>query len=286
MKSKRKQPQKFPKSPPLNQIAATAVQAAHAAGAVLAKHYGRKLKIREKLGAGLVTNADLEAEDAALRILKRKFPDFGTLTEESPPEMPRDHGRWILDPLDGTTNFVHGFPMFCVSLAAEWSGQLVVGVVYHPIFKETYLAIKGKGAKVNGVKMKVSTTSKISDSLLTTGFTYRRNEILHQEMEAFERLSGIARAIRRPGSAALDLAYTARGVFDGFWERKLSPWDMAAGALLVQEAGGIVTDFKSNPFQPEFREILASTPHLHSQLLQAVAPEYCQLPPPGTSISD
>ncbi len=278
--------QQLPKSPPLNQIAATAVQAAHAAGAVLAKHFGRKLKIREKIGAGLVTNADLEAEDAALRILKRKYPNFGILTEESPPEMPRDHGRWILDPLDGTTNFVHRFPMFCVSLAAEWSGQLVVGVVYHPIFKETYLAIKGKGARVNGVKMKVSSTTKLSDSLLTTGFTYRRNETLHQEMEAFERLSGIVRAIRRPGSAALDLAYTARGVFDGFWERKLSPWDVAAGALLVEEAGGIVTDFKSNPFRAEFREILAATPPLHPQLLQAVAPEYCQLPSSRFSISD
>lgn len=275
-----------PKSPSLNQVADTAIRAAHAAGAVLAKHFGRKLKIREKLGAGLVTNADLEAEDAALRILKRKYPGFGILTEESPPEMPRDHGRWILDPLDGTTNFVHGFPMFCVSLAAEWSGEIVVGVVYHPIFKETYLAIKGKGARVNGVKMKVSSTSKLSDSLLTTGFTYRRTETLHQEMEAFERLSGVVRAIRRPGSAALDLAYTARGVFDGFWERKLSPWDVAAGALLVKEAGGIVTDFKSNPFRAEFREILASTPSLHPQLLQAVAPEYCQLPGSSPSISD
>jgi myo-inositol-1(or 4)-monophosphatase len=283
---KKRPAQRLPKSPPLADIAKTAVQAAHAAGAVLARHFGRKLKIREKDGAGLVTNADLEAEDAALRVLKRRYPDFGILTEESPPEQARDEGRWILDPLDGTTNFVHRFPMFCVSLAAEWSGQLVVGVVYHPIFKETYLAIRGKGAKVNGVKMKVSQTSRLPDSLLTTGFTYRRNETLHQEMEAFERLSGIARAIRRPGSAALDLAYTARGVFDGFWERKLSPWDVAAGALLVQEAGGIVTDFKSNPFRPEFREILASTPNLHPQLLQAVAPEFCQIPSLSPPISD
>lgn len=274
------------KSPSINLIAKTTVDAAKAAGRVLAKHFGKRLSIREKPGAGLVTNADLEAEDAALKILRRKFPDFGILTEESPAEVGRDEGRWILDPLDGTTNFVHRFPMFCVSLAAEWSGQVVVGVVYHPIFDETYLAIRGKGAKVNGVKMRVSQASKLSNSLLTTGFTYRKTESLHQEMEAFERLSGISRAIRRPGSAALDLAYTARGVFDGFWERKLSPWDVAAGSLLVQEAGGWVTDFRGNEFRPEFKEILAANSKLHPLLLQAVAPEFCHFPAKAGSISD
>lgn len=272
--------------PSLSLLAKTTVDAAQAAGRVLAKHFGKKLNIREKPGAGLVTNADLEAEDAALKVLRKRFPNFGILTEESPAEMGRDEGRWILDPLDGTTNFVHRFPMFCVSLAAEWSGQTVVGVVYHPIFKETYLAIRGKGASVNGVKMKVSTASRLSESLLTTGFTYRKTESLHQEMEAFERLSGISRAIRRPGSAALDLAYTARGVFDGFWERKLSPWDVAAGSLLVQEAGGWVTDFRGHEFRSEFKEILAANPKLHPQLLQSVAPEFCQFPAKGSSTSD
>lgn len=254
----------------------TSLEAAHAAGEMLAKHFGKKLKIDEKKGAGLVTNADFAAEKAALKVLKKKFPDFGILTEESP-EMSGTEGRFVLDPLDGTTNFVHGFPMFCVSLAAEWHGEVVVGVIYHPIFKDTYLAVRGKGATVNGKKMHVSKTGKLRDALLTTGFTYRKRELLHTEMDAFERLSGVCRAIRRPGSAALDLAYTARGVFDGFWERGLSAWDVAAGSLLVTEAGGKVTDFKGQPFRVDAREILASNDTLHTSLQQTISPEYCPI---------
>jgi myo-inositol-1(or 4)-monophosphatase len=254
------------KSPSLAALARTSVEAAEAAGAVLARHFGRKLDIREKPGAGLVTNADLAAEQAALRVLRRRFPEFGILTEESPPEHSASPGRFILDPLDGTTNFVHRFPMFCVSLAAEWAGQVVVGVIYHPILRETYLAIRGRGATVNGKTLRVSKTRVLSNSLLTTGFTYRKEEMLRAEMHSFARLSSVARAIRRPGSAALDLAYTARGVFDGFWERNLSPWDVAAGALLVEEAGGRVTDFHGKPFRVDADEILASNGPLHSAL--------------------
>jgi myo-inositol-1(or 4)-monophosphatase len=265
------------KEPSLSKLKATAVEAAHAAGKVLVKHFGRTLKISEKKGAGLVTNADLEAERAILRVLRRDFPDFSVLTEESPPLDRPSQGRWIVDPLDGTTNFVHRFPMFCVSIAAEWRGQVVVGVIYHPILRDTYIAVRGKGATMNGKRMRVSETSKIENSLLTTGFTYGTSDWLKREMSAFERLSGVARALRRPGSAALDLAYTARGVFDGFWERRLSPWDVAAGAILVQEAGGIVTDFHGEPFQVDQKEILATNTRLHPLLRQAVAPEFCPL---------
>lgn len=263
--------------PSLESLKTNAIKAALAAGKVLLQHQGPRLKIREKNGAGLVTNADLEAEKVALRILTRAQPDFGILAEESPPTQTQSQGRWILDPLDGTTNYVHGFPMYCVSVAAEWDSKVVVGVVYHPILKELYVAVRGKGAYVNGKRMKVSKTKRLADSLLTTGFTYRKDRWLHAEMEAFERISAIARAIRRPGSAALDLAYTARGVFDGFWERRLSPWDVAAGALLVEEAGGKVTDFKGNPFRVESPQVLASSPDLHQTLLQAVEPEICPI---------
>jgi myo-inositol-1(or 4)-monophosphatase len=150
-------------------------------------------------------------------------------------------------------------------------------VIYHPILKDTYVAVRGGGAFVNGRPMRVSKTRRLGDSLLTTGFTYRKDSWLRAEMEAFERLSEVARAVRRPGSAALDLAYTARGVFDGFWERRLSPWDVAAGALLVEEAGGKVTDFQGKSFQISAREILASNGTLHKPLLQAVAPKSCPI---------
>ena len=250
------------------------VEAAHAAGKILLRYFksGKDLKIDKKKGAGLVTNADLEAEEAAVRILKRAGGGFGFLTEEAPEVLAQSLGRFIIDPLDGTTNFVHGFPMFCVSIGAEWNGEMVAGVIYHPVLDDTYTAIRGKGAFVNKQRMHVSKTTKLENSLLSTGFTYRKDRYLHAEMEAFEQLSTSARAIRRPGSAALDLAYTARGVFDGFWERRLSPWDVAAGALLVQEAGGKVTNFKGNPFQLESREILASNSHLHKLLKKAVQP--------------
>lgn len=269
------------KPPNLTLLMRTAVEAAHASGKVLQRHFGKKLSIREKKNAGLVTNADIESEQVALKIVKKRYPEFGVLTEESPEQLSSDPGhpgRWVMDPLDGTTNFVHRFPMFCVSIAVEWAGEAIVGVIYHPILNDTYVAVRGKGAHVNGKKMRVSKTSRLQNSLLTTGFTYRKKSFLHAEMNAFERLSGIVRAIRRPGSAALDLAYTARGVFDGFWERNLSPWDTAAGALLIQEAGGKVTDFEGKPFRSEMKQILAGNPALHKLLRQTIKPDLCELP--------
>lgn len=254
-------------------------EAAHASGAVLMKSFGKKLKVSEKSGAGLVTNVDLASEAAALKILRRAFPEFRVLTEEAGAleSGAASPGRWILDPLDGTTNYVHRFPMFCVSIAAEWDGEVVGGVIYHPVLKETYVAARGRGAFVNGKRLQVSQTTRLEDSLLTTGFTYRKDKWLHYEMEAFERLSQLARAVRRPGSAALDLAYTARGVFDGFWERRLSPWDIAAGALLVEEAGGKVTDFKGKPFRVDQSEVVAANRKLHSPFLAEITRTFCPI---------
>lgn len=246
------------------------IEAAHAAGAVLKKNFGKKLDVRKKFQAGLVTNVDLAAEAAAMRILKKARPDFVMLTEESNPNAGESQGRWVIDPLDGTTNFVHGFPMFCVSLAAEWEGEVVCGVIYHPILNDTYVAVKGKGAFLNKKRLRVSKTNQLEDSLLTTGFSDVKDASLQSEVRVFGDLSRTARAIRRPGSAALDLAYVARGVFDAFWERRLSPWDIAAGALLVEEAGGKVTDFAGNRYQLKKPEILASTPAIHSGILASL----------------
>ncbi len=264
-------------APDTKKLLAGMIAAAHACGAILRKYHAKgNLKISEKLGAGLVTNADIESERACVAALRKLRPDFGFLTEEGTtlvdgkPATDHPRGRWIIDPLDGTTNFVHGFPMFCVSIAAEWDGTIVAGVIEHPILRDTYSARLGGGAFLNGKPIRVSPTDRIDDSLLSTGFTYRKTELLHTEMVAFEELSSIARAIRRPGSAALDLAYTARGVFDGFWERRLSPWDIAAGLLLVREAGGKVTDFRGNEDVLSSSAILASNGALHDGLLEAI----------------
>lgn len=256
--------------PRIDLIAESAVEGAEKAGKILMKYFMGKLKISEKIGAGLVTNADFEAQDKAVSILRKACPDFGFLTEEAEPEISSSPGKWIIDPLDGTTNFIHGFPMFCVSIAAEWAQDLVVGVIHHPVLKETYVGIRGQGARLNGRRLKVSQTGDLRSSLLTTGFSYRKEEMLGEEMTIFKKLSGEVRAIRRPGSAALDLAYTARGVFDAFWERRLSPWDVAAGVLLVREAGGKVTDFAGNPFRIQNSELLASNPKLHPALLRKI----------------
>ena len=169
-----------------------------------------------------------------------------------------------------TTNFVHRFPMFCTTIALQYGKEVVVGVTYHPILDELYTAIRGKGAFLNGKRMKVSSTRKMKDALLSTGFAYSARDLLSTEMGSFEKISRAARAVRRPGSAALDLAYTARGVFDGFWERHLSPWDVAAGSLLVQEAGGRVTDFTGGRFDPHGMEILASNGGLHAQIRKSI----------------
>lgn len=257
------------------------VKAAHASGRVLCRYFEKPIEVREKQGAGLVTQADLESELACVKILKAARPDFRFLTEEATviaehnDDREGQPGRWIIDPLDGTTNFVHGFPMFCVSIGAEWNGKIIAGVIYHPILRDTYSAKLGLGAFLNGRRLKVSGTSDLRNALLTTGFSYRKPSanidqealaIMHAEMLAFESLSAIARAIRRPGSAALDLAYTARGVFDGFWERRLSAWDVAAGSLLVTEAGGHVTGFSNRKFNVDAGEIIASNGRLHSTL--------------------
>jgi myo-inositol-1(or 4)-monophosphatase len=273
--------------PDPKKLLAGMIRAGETCGAILRKYYEasskRGLKVSEKLGAGLVTNADLESERACVAALRKLRPDFGFLTEEGTTivktpkgvkalvgaEKPR--GRWIIDPLDGTTNFVHGFPMFCVSIAAEWDGKIIAGVIEHPILRETYSATLQGGAKLNGRPLRVSSTDRVEDSLLSTGFTYRKTDLLHTEMIAFEELSNVARAIRRPGSAALDLAYTARGVFDGFWERRLSPWDIAAGILIVREAGGKVTDFEGNSDVLDSPSVLASNSALHESLLTRVA---------------
>ncbi len=244
------------------------IRSAHAAGKVLLRRFRTRLRVDEKPGEGLVTNADFEAERAAIKVLRSALPDFGILAEESGSAEASRPGRWILDPLDGTTNFAHGCTTFCVSVAAEWEGEVLAGAIFHPVSGETYTAMRGKGAFVNGRRMHVSETRLARQAFLSTGFSSRKEKWLDQELVVFERLSRKVNAIRRPGSAALDLAQVARGVFDGFWERGLSAWDVAAGSLLIREAGGKVTDFRGRPFRMEGGEVVATNGLIHRALIR------------------
>jgi myo-inositol-1(or 4)-monophosphatase len=258
------------KKPSFLKLQSATVEAAHAAGLVLMRHFRKKLTVSEKPGAGLVSNADLASEAKALKVLKSAFPDFGVLTEESGAEKSKSLGRWILDPLDGTTNYVHGLPHFCVSIAAEWDGVIVAGAIFHPTLKDTYTAIKGKGAFVNGKKMQVSSTKNLKDCFLSTGFSSNRDRWLNEEIETFEHLSRTCNAVRRPGAAALDLAYIARGSFDGFWERGLSYWDVAAGSLMIEEAGGRVTDLLGGKIDGQSSGIITSNGLIHTKLMNEI----------------
>jgi len=174
--------------------------------------------------------------------IKRNFPDHGILSEESPAITGTGKLRWIIDPLDGTTNYSHGYPVFCVSIALENEGVIVLGVIYDPMREDMFVAVRGKGAYLNNKKLKVSSVKNISRSLLATGFPYDIRESKENNLDYFNAMAVKVQAIRRAGSAALDLAYLAAGRFDGFWELKLKPWDTAAGCLMVEEAGGVISD--------------------------------------------
>ncbi len=243
-----------------------AVEAALEAGELQLKFYRKRLTVKEKARSSLVTEVDLRCEALIRRKLENKFPSFQFLGEESGEISGREASApmWHVDPLDGTTNFVHGFPMFCVSIGLALGSEPVVGVIHIATLGETFHGAKNCGAKLNQRPIKVSSRPTLSQSLLTTGFAYlKETKRLSPEIRKFERAHLEARAVRRPGAAAIDLAYVAAGVFDGFWERNLSSWDICAGALLVEEAGGKVTDYHGKAFSLHGREILATNGKIH-----------------------
>jgi len=249
-------------------IKETAVSAALKGGEILLKNRGKIKRVGYKGKVNLVTEVDFRSEKAILRILKNKFPDFGILTEESEPEKKDSHYKWVIDPLDGTTNYAHDFPSYCVSIALERKGEIILGVIYNPLLNELFVAEKNKGAFLNRKRIRVSKTKELSKSLLATGFPYDIRESEIDNLDHFANFAKKAQAIRRAGSAALDLCYLAVGRFDGFWELKLSPWDTAAASLLVKEAGGKVTDFRGGKFSIYKKEILATNGKIHSEMLE------------------
>ncbi|HXR37319.1 MAG TPA: inositol monophosphatase family protein [Candidatus Binataceae bacterium] len=252
-------------------IEKTALRAARAAGAVHRARFN-KISFKGKTSfLDLVTEADGEAEAAVIRILSRAFPGHAILAEEGGGnDQPSDH-RWIIDPLDGTTNFAHGYPHFCVSIGYERRGRVELGVIFDAPRKELFVARRGKGATLNGRPIAVSQASKLNTSLLATGFPYDRAERRRFYLTFWEALMTRVHGVRRTGSAALDLAWVACGRMDGFWEFGLKPWDVAAGSLLIQEAGGKVTNMDGTPLGLSVGRIVATNRRLHRPLMDIIA---------------
>ncbi|MEE9614839.1 MAG: inositol monophosphatase family protein [Thermodesulfobacteriota bacterium] len=236
----------------------TAVSAAREAGGMLREKLGRAGTIEFKGAVDLVTEMDRRAEELIVSRIRKVFPDHGILTEESEERVSASGCRWVIDPLDGTTNYAHGFPVFCVSIAFEDPEGLLFGVVYDPMLDETFTAERGGGAYLNGERIRVSKTETLDRSLLATGFPYDVRTSERNNLDHFAEFAVRAQAIRRAGSAALDLAYVAAGRFDGFWEMKLRPWDVAAAGLMVSEAGGSIKDMDGGPFSSATADVLAS----------------------------
>lgn len=252
---------------------ATAIAAVVRAGEFQMEHFGRDLRIDKKGAIDLVTEIDIAIEREFRTMIGERFPDHVVLGEEFEQRGDRDGVArycWVFDPVDGTTNYAHGLPIFCSSLALEIDGVAVVGAIYDPSRRELYTAERGTGAWLNGVPLSVSSAETLIDSLLVTGFPYSVQQDAEELVGLFGEFLGKARAVRRLGSAALDLCYVAAGRLDGFWEQKLNPWDMAAGALLVEEAGGTVTSSSGEPFTSRSRSVLATNGRIHRAMVETI----------------
>jgi len=240
------------------------------AGALLREYRERPLEIGYKGDIDLVTAADRDAEALMRARIHAQFPDHSILGEESGLERGESDFCWLLDPVDGTTNYAHGFPYYCVSVGLMEGRVLHTGVVYNPVLDELFSAERGHGATLNGAPIRVSPTIELRRALLTTGFPY---SVLQDRanFDMFERFMLRAQAVRRAGSAALDLCHVACGRYDGFWERGLSAWDVAAGAVILLEAGGSLTDYRGDMFDPYGRELLASNGVLHAPMMDVLS---------------
>ena len=250
-----------------------AVKAARRAGGVInrASRDVEQIKVSAKRDKDFVTEVDKAAEEAILGVLKEAYPDHAILAEESGASGDSDY-VWIIDPLDGTTNFIHGFPQYAVSIAQTHKGVLQHAVVYDPTRNELFTASKGAGAYLNDRRIRVSKRVKLNEVLIGTGFPFRYFEHVDAYLGIFRDMMHKTAGVRRPGAAALDLAWVAAGRIDGFWELGLSPWDMAAGALLITEAGGLVGDLSGEQNYLETGNIVGGNPKVFAQLLQIIAP--------------
>jgi myo-inositol-1(or 4)-monophosphatase len=247
-----------------------AQEAARKAGAMLRENVNGSRQISYKGEINLVTEMDRQSEKTVVEHLIAAFPDHGILAEEEARFEDRSGFLWIIDPLDGTTNYAHGYPSFAVSIALERSGEIVLGVVYDPMRDETFWAETGRGAFLNGRQIRVSKTGSLIRSLLATGFPYDRVTSLDNNINYFTALLMASQEVRRSGSASLDLCSVAAGRLDGYWELKLHPWDVAAGSLIVREAGGVVSDFSGTRFSIHDQEIVASNGVIHQRMIEVI----------------
>jgi myo-inositol-1(or 4)-monophosphatase len=247
-------------------VIAPAAQIAREAGALLMDYFHRKVTVEYKGEADLVTVADRKSEALIRQRLREHWPSHDILGEEGGLQDTGSDYRWYVDPLDGTTNFAHGFPVFCVSMALEYKGQRIAGVIYDPTRDELFAAEQGSGAYLNQQRIRVSKTANLAESLIATGFpSHKRHK--NPNIFFYHQITLRSHGVRRAGSAALDLCCVACGRFDGFWEFNLNPWDTAAGVLIVEEAGGKITNFHGGPFELSSRETLASNSLIHEALL-------------------
>jgi myo-inositol-1(or 4)-monophosphatase len=246
----------------------TVIEAAQRAGKLLRESRDKELTVERKSSLiDLVTQVDTEAEKLIVEIIRARYPDHEILGEEGGKSGNSSEYRWIIDPLDGTINFTHGLPIYCVSIGVEYRKELIAGAVYDPNTNELYTAERGKGAYLNGRPIRVSATDKLIESLLITGFPYNIHKNPDILIERFVDFLMKGQAVRRLGSAAIDLCYVAAGRADGFWESSIQPWDVAAGILLIEEAGGRVTDFRGGSVDLDRPNVLATNGRIHDEML-------------------
>lgn len=256
----------------MERLVDVARRAAEAGGVQLKAHFGRLEQVRQKGRSGdLVTEADLAAEAAVLGLLQAETPEIGVLAEESGRRAAEGALEWCVDPLDGTTNYAHGFPVFATSVGLTWQGIPLLGALALPAFDELYWAAPGMGSWCNGRRLAVSGCRQLADALLATGFAYDRQQRLDNNYAEFAWFTHRTHGVRRAGAAAVDLAFVASGKVDGYWERGLAPWDLAAGLVLVEEAGGVVTGYDGSAAELATGRVVAAGPGLHGQLLNGLA---------------
>jgi len=251
----------------LDYVKRVGIAAAYEGGRVLRDHLGKLAHIHKKGRIDLVTEADTGSEKRIKATIKSAFPNHTILAEESGLETGQADGRWIIDPLDGTTNYAHQLGLFAVSIAFALAGEIIFGIVLNPLSGELYVAAQAQGATLNGHSIRVSSKSVVSESLLVTGFPYAHETIIDDLMFRFKNCLRASQGVRRLGSAALDLCFVACGRFDGFWEQELKPWDTAAGQLIAREAGATVTNFAGLDFSIEQKEILATNGRIQTEML-------------------